>query len=321
MPSPTIGSVHQNKALENVAIAYKNEEYVLDQAFPVVPVEKESDVYHVWTKADMLRSEALAVSPGARAPRGGFSIGAPVVYTTECIKFAWPVPDRIARNADTPVRALIEGTEMAMDQVLLAREIRITTILTTAANWTATYTGYATPGTLAIAVNSEWNTANGVPIDNIVFTAKRAVRDSCGRRANTMVISEDVAEALMHNDQIILRVRNSVVDRPAVVDMAALGAVLRIPKILVVSAVRNTAMEGQAVTMAEVFGDNCWIGYVAPSPSIMAPSAGYTFQVAAPSVRTWREEAEEQDVTEAAVNFVAARTAADAGFLITNCLL
>lgn len=319
MPQPTLGQVHQVAALDMVAVAYMNEEYTLIDAAPVIPVKKESDVIFVWAKGAFMSNDAEAVRPGGNAPRGGPGLGTNITYNTQCLKWAHEVPDRVRDNADTPIRALVDGVNISMDKILLAREQMIATLLTTVANWTATRIGAGDGGTLAIVGGSEWNTPAGLPIDNMQL-ARRAVRESCFRRANTGACSEETADALMNNDQIIGRVRNTIVDRPVIVDMRAIEACLRIPKILVCSAFRNSAAEGQTVTPAAVFTDTFWVGYVAPSPSIMAPSALYTVQVKTPSTRTWYEDSPEQNVTESQVNTVSLVTAADAGFTITNTL-
>ncbi len=317
MAQPNMGSVHANRPLDQVAIAYSQDEYVLDQVFPTVQVQKESDTLIRWTKGDFFRDEARAVAPGALAPRGGFTLDTALTYTTVCNKFAWAVPDRVLENMDTPVRAMVDATKLAMDKVLLRREILIATLLSTAANWSATYGAFN--GTMAIAGGSEWNTVNGVPIDDVQI-ARWAVRQTIGRRANTLVISEETFDALCNNAQIIARVRNTIVDRPVDLNLAALQTALRIPRIIVCSAIRNTAAEGVTPVLAPILGDVAWIGYVAPSPSLISPSAGYVFRKSAPATRTWREDGREQDVVEASENIAVSVTAGDAGFLITNTL-
>ena len=92
MPMPTLSSVHVNAALSNVAIGYKNQQFVMGNIFPVVNVAKESDYYHIWTQADIFRNEAAVIRPGALAPRGGFSLSN-TTYTAEEYGFAWPIPD------------------------------------------------------------------------------------------------------------------------------------------------------------------------------------------------------------------------------------
>lgn len=47
MARPTARDVHIDGPLTGVSIAYRNEEYIADQVFPVVPVTKISDKFFV----------------------------------------------------------------------------------------------------------------------------------------------------------------------------------------------------------------------------------------------------------------------------------
>jgi hypothetical protein len=62
-----------------------------------------------------------------------------------------------------------------------------------------------------------------------------------------------------------------------------------------------------------------WVGYVTKSPALDEPSAGYTFRVNTPTVRTWYEDAEDQDVYEAKELYIPKATCLVAGALITAC--
>ena len=47
MSNPTVGDVHVERPLSNISVAYRNPEYIFDQIFPTVSVQKKSDVYFV----------------------------------------------------------------------------------------------------------------------------------------------------------------------------------------------------------------------------------------------------------------------------------
>lgn len=308
MSQPSLGSVHQNAALERLAIGYENEEYVMDGVFPRVPVTKESDIYYVWNKGDVFRDEAEIVRPGDRAKRGGYAHSTGT-YSTEEIKFAWAIPDRVRNNADTALGPALNATARVIDKIMLSMERTRATLLTTTANWSA---GNSSPST-------KWDASSGsTPIANFM-TARRAVRNAIGVRANTAVMSEEVAEVLLEHADILDRIKY-IGQSPAMASIQALQQVLRIPRIIVCSAMYNSAKKGQAAVMAPVLTDSVWVGYVSPAPNIQNPSAGYTFVVGGHRVRSWREEAEEQNVYEAALNVDCQVTASDAGYVLTNVL-
>ena len=57
-----------------------------------------------------------------------------------------------------------------------------------------------------------------------------------------------------------------------------LAGILGVNKVLVARGIENTAIEGQAGSYSRLFtGDSALVCYAAAAPSLMAPSAGYTF--------------------------------------------
>ena len=47
MAAPTLSQVHIKSANDRISIAYRNENYVATQLFPVIPVQHQSDEYFV----------------------------------------------------------------------------------------------------------------------------------------------------------------------------------------------------------------------------------------------------------------------------------
>ena len=68
MSKPTYQQVHTDTALTNISIAYRNTEFIATQLFPMVPVNKISGKYYIYTKADWLRREADVRAPGRSRP-------------------------------------------------------------------------------------------------------------------------------------------------------------------------------------------------------------------------------------------------------------
>ena len=51
MATPTQQQVHIDQALTNISIAYRNANYLGEQIFPNVPVNKQSDKFFTYPKA------------------------------------------------------------------------------------------------------------------------------------------------------------------------------------------------------------------------------------------------------------------------------
>ena len=54
MPQPTQNQVHVDAILTNISVAYmqKQENFIANKVFPIVPVDKQSDKYFSYTKND-----------------------------------------------------------------------------------------------------------------------------------------------------------------------------------------------------------------------------------------------------------------------------
>ena len=92
----------------------------------------------------------------------------------------------------------------------------------------------------------------------------------------------------------------------AIANRAIVASILDVERILVGDTVFRSSDEGAAVTLAPVMDDDALLLYLPPRPSVLIPSAGYTFvwesMVAgrnAPQYMTkYREGPERQDVIE-----------------------
>ena len=62
MPQPSVNNVHIDAILTNISVAYlqNTNNFIADKVFPVVPVDKKSNIYFKYTKDDWFRDEASA---------------------------------------------------------------------------------------------------------------------------------------------------------------------------------------------------------------------------------------------------------------------
>ena len=60
MPQPTASDVHVNMPLTIISIAWRQDqsEFVADQVFPNVPVQKQADRYYVYDRDNWFRAQA-----------------------------------------------------------------------------------------------------------------------------------------------------------------------------------------------------------------------------------------------------------------------
>lgn len=302
---PTYQQVHIDVALTNISVAYTPGGYIADQVFPIIPVTNISNKFFVYTKADWLRLETGLRAPGTRAARGDYAISTCLYFCTEKA-IAKQVPDEIVANSDAPLRPLEDATRWCTEQVLLQLENDVAT--------TAFGTGWATsttPGTL-------WSNDTSDPIGD-VETAVNSVVGSIGKMPNTGVMGRGLYRYVRNHPDIVERLKySSSPTDPAVVTNAALAALFGIDKVLIGIAVKDTANEGATSSPGFVWGNHMLIAYVAPTATLLNPSAAYTFAYKQREVSRFREDQERSDVVECRMSYVNNVVAADGAYLVKS---
>lgn len=307
MAQPTLRQVHVDAAMTQVAIAYSNNAYIARQVFPIVQVEKESDVYYIFTKEHWFRDQAKPVAPGRGPQEVGYSTStSPYV----CIPYGSRVvvPDQIIANADDVIQPRMRATRLAADQIELALEIRVADLVTTAANWDSSTT---------LSGTNQWNNDTSDPFKDIT-TAKQTVRDAIGREPNTIVMGALVWDQLWKHPDLVERMKYTLVGGAATPQQ--LGALFMVERVLIGAAIKNTAAEGATPSYSSIWGKNFWLGYVARTPALDEPSAGYIFRHGNRIAQRIRDDLNYRDVYDVIESSDEVITAKDAGYLIAGAV-
>lgn len=307
MSEPKFADAHVDAAINEIAIAYTNPLYIAERVFPTVPVNHKSDKYFIFTKGDRFRDEAENDrQPGTRAPRGGWNVSTET-YSCKRISFGQGVPDDLVDNSDDVVRPFENATNNVMEMVNIRRERRLVTDVFTTGKWDTDKTG----GTDV----DKWDDySNGDPSKDI-SDGVDTILSNTGARPNVLVMGHEAMSALKLHPDVIDRYKHT---QTGIVTESQVAAWLDIPTILVGSAVYNSAVEGQTTSMGFIWGKHAMLLHVTGAPSIDTPSAGYTFSWKDVSTKTYREEAEEQDVVEANHDLDMKLTASDLGYFFSG---
>lgn len=279
MPQPMKSQVHVDRALTNVSVAYMQsaDAFVADQVFPVVPVQKQSDLYFKYSKDDFLRSVAKVRAPGSESAGGGYTL---TTDSYSCIPIAVhkDVDEQTRANTDDPLNADRDATIWVTQQLLLKKEI----------DWAAKYFGTSIWGNTdqtGVASDSpstnqfeQWDRAGSDPI-GVVTDRGKTILEATGVLPNVLVTSYAVFLKLKNHADVIDRIKyNYPGAQPAKVTAAMLASVFEVDRFLIARSVQNTSKEGNATqTVASILGKGALLCYAAPSPSLQTPSAGYTF--------------------------------------------
>lgn len=270
MPSqPNRSQVHVNRPLTNISIAYiqSAEDFVASKAFPVVPVMKQADRYFVYTKGYWFRTASQKRAPGAESAGSGFAIDNTPSYFADVWSVHKDVDDQTRENADEPLNMDRDATLFVTQQQLLRKEILFVARYFATSVWTGSTTGSD------ITPSPKWDTATGDPLKD-VDAQKVSIKKKTGFKPNTLTVCDDVFYAIKNNPLILDRIKYT---QTGVVTEQLLAALFQMQKFLVASAIVNNAAEGATDSMGFLATKLALLTYGAPSPSILQPSAGYTF--------------------------------------------
>lgn len=287
--SPTPGDVHVNGTLTNVSLAYMQsaEGFVADKVFPNVPVGKQSDIYWVWPRAAWNRDDMKVRGPGAQTAGTNLTV-ARAPYYAEVRGIHHPIPDQVMANADSSLGYDAAATNYVSHKALINRETTWVSKYFTTGVWTLQAQG-ASSATAAGSYNPKdslggnsnllyWNNAASTPIEDIRKAMTWVQLTSGGFRPTTFTMTRQVADVLFDHPEIIARVNaGQTPNGPAKSNETVLASILGLREVLVMDGVVNAAKEGVAEANAFFGGKSALLSYAPATPSLMTPSAGYTF--------------------------------------------
>lgn len=331
MAQPTTSMVHVNGPLTNISIAYVQAQtgFVADKVFPSVPVAKQSDLYFTFDRADFLRDEFGVKVPGAGPDEGGYDIDSSSTYFTKVYAYGHKIPDQVRSNADSPLQLDTAASQFVMQKALIKRESTFITNYMTTSVWTTDITGVASGPTGSQVL--QWNDASSTPIEDI-RAGMTFVHGATGFRPNKLTLTQQVWDVLADHPDIVDRVKYSGGvgnGNPARVTKEAVAAILELDEILVSAAVKNSAEKGATESTAFIGGKAALLTYSPPMPSLMMPSAGYTFNWSGflgsngtgIRVKKYREpEKFESDMIEGQMAYDQHKVSADLGYFFTSII-
>jgi hypothetical protein len=322
MTSPDTNDIHVNALLTNLSIGYMQDEanFVADRVFPIVMVDKQSDLYAVYNKDAWFRDhgDAMRRAPGNRAVLTGWSMDSARTYMCQNEAIGTYIPDELRWNADAVFNLDADATRLVTHAQLIRRERLFVTRYMTSGVWTTQKTG-----TTDFIKWSDY--ANSNPFLDIE-NWKNAVRTLIGRMPNKLVIGELTWRRLKNHPQLLNRVSGgATVNNPALLTRQMVAGWFELDEILVDYATYNSAGEGATPVLQDIVSDSGLLIYVPSTPGLLVPAAGYTF-VWRPAVngnaiqyiRKYREEAYKRDVIEAYSYFDQVVTAPDAGVYLAD---
>lgn len=274
---PTASDVHVNSLLTNISVACIQDasSFIASRVFPSVPVTKQSDIYASYGRDFFTRSEMKVRAPGTETAGIGYSIDMTNTYYCPVYGLHHDIDDQTRANADTVIQPDRDATLLLTHQALLKKENTWVTNYFATGIWTNDRTGVAAaPGANQFL---QWNDASSTPIED-VREYKRTIRELTGIEPNKLVLGRAVYDTIIDHPDIVDRIKGGAVPgNPAITNLRILAQLFEVEEVLVANAIQNTAAEGQTASYSFIAGKHALLCYATPTPSVMTPTAGYTF--------------------------------------------
>ena len=268
MPDPTREQFHVDGPLSDISVAYMQdaEDYIADKVFPVVEVEKQSDLYFVWAKGFWMRNVVERRAPGDEYPEGRLEVSTDNFYCN-LYHLGFGIPDEDRSNQDPGIELEITGSEWLSSQFLMNREITIAADVFALTVWANDVVG----GT-GFTLWDDYDNSNPVTDVN---TGKQTIQKSTGRKANTLVMGKEVFDILTEHPILLDKYKHTAA---GILDEEEVRRALKVDRLIVGEAVYESTIEGATTpTRGYIWGKNALLCHVPTRPGLRVAAAGYTY--------------------------------------------
>ena len=274
MPSPSQSDLHVNIPLTNVSIAYMQSSaaYISDKIFPKVPVQKQSDLYWKYSKSDWRRTDVARRAPSTESKGVGWTMDTDS-YFAHVYAVHKDVDDQLRSNADSNFNLDRDATEFITNQMLLKRDIDWNEKFFAPDVWATEFAG---------GVDfTQWSDAGSNPVEDVARWVLDFRRQT-GFAPNKMVLGADVMLYLKQHPDIIDRIKYT---QKGIVTEDLIATLFNVEQLYVSYAtvattpqIPDARLQDAAATYDFIANSKSVLLAYAPSgPSLMTPSAGYTF--------------------------------------------
>ncbi len=269
-------AIHVARLESDWSLAYRQEpsNFVADQWFPMIGVQQIAGLYPKWAMENAFTNKAGTWRPGTIPPQGELKMDTPGTYACQRYAFEMSLAADLPYVADPAYNIEMATTQMVTDVLQLNKEIILADNYFKTGVWGIDITGVNTgetwtPGEVTTGETfRRFNDADSDPI-GLFKDSKLAIKQACGVNPNTVVMGEQVYEALRINPQLISLYRNpqGAEKVPTKLNEQMIAQALDIDKVIVARAMKNTAAPGDTVALDWIFGKSLWYGYVTtPGP-------------------------------------------------------
>jgi len=305
--------VHVDRALTNYSLGYLDEgQYIADIAFPFVDVTKETDKYFIEDTSQARRVPETLRAMRTRSRQDNIKLST-ASYACEEYALHDVLPDRLEAMADEVLRLREKMATNLLRKILLARELRVMTLLTTTTN-------YPTTPDHTLVGGADWGTPT-INTKDEIDAARTLVLTATGAEPNLIIINWDTFVALQKNDDIRDRIKYTQAALNKDLTPQLLAQYWGVERVAVGNKTYETAKEGATSVKAQIWPDDVIVLRTDANPTrIDTDHFGVTFATQRAMTKRWREESIDGDVIQQSQILVEKIVNSSAGVHIDNVL-
>jgi hypothetical protein len=272
----TPADMYRNPVLENVSnAAFQNPaDFVARTAFPTIAGPTSGTYYEINTDT-IAKNKAAKRAPGTEAAEGTWDISKKT-FTCEQLGYREKLPEELVAQGNAAAMADVIAAQSVAEVMLIASEVAWGAAFFATSKWGRDMAGAGS--TVADTSYKYWSTSGSTPIADVL--AERTRMKKVGKRfPNLLIIGKSVEDYLLTHADILSRVNAGQTPGagadPTLNDLAKF---FKVDRVVVASATYNSALEGATASNDFILDSkSALLMYVAPTPAVMAPTAGYRF--------------------------------------------
>lgn len=272
MAQPTQSAVHTDAILTNISVAYMQQQdhFIAGKVFPVVPVQKQTDLYYIYTKNDWFRDEMARRADSTESAGSGYGLSTGS-YRCDVWALHKDIGYQTRANTDSPLNPDRDATQFLTQRGLLRQEIQWVTDYFATSVWATDKAGGANGGGGDFTYWSDYT--NSDPINDIE-AGKETILSNTGFLPNTLTMGYQVFRKLKYHPDLVDRFKYTSPDQ---ITEQMMASFFDLDNVYVAKAIKATNVEGETAAYSFTHGKHALLSYVNPNPGLLAPSAGYGF--------------------------------------------
>lgn len=270
--------LHVDVPLSNAIMNYTTQGLVGEFIFPVIPVDKQSNMIKYFPLGEFLRSESLERAPGTEANQLKFSVSS-MGYFCKNYAAKYPITLEDRENADALWNVRENGAQLIVDAIRIAKEVRAFNIVNSTSNVST-----------AFKPASAWNaSANAGDPYLLITQVQDQIQNTTGFRPNRIVFGTTAWQTFVVNSPV----KGLLFPHGGGIPTLTQASAIFNAECQIAEGYYNTAGENITAALTSFFADRVLIFYKAPGQSRIGPRPqfGATLRWTLPAIPNMAVEA------------------------------